>query len=326
MQLADVTLFHVIKKELSTLETELLQAVSSPVPLLREMGTHLVRSGGKRLRPALYLLAARSGPAFAQEQVMPLAVAIEIIHMASLVHDDVIDSADTRRGSPTANARWGNQAAILGGDYLFAQAFTLVSGRGYGEEIAVRLANLVSELSTGEILQDSSLYQPELTEADYYQRIEKKTAHFLALCCEMGAMITQAPEAVAKGLYAYGHAIGMAFQLTDDLLDITGTAAKLGKPAGNDIRQGVITLPVIRALAQSSKRLELEAILKDEAMTDAMVSEALAIVRDSDGVAYAQSKADQYLAQAKAALPGSLPEAVHRTFIEAADYIGRRDF
>ncbi|MBQ7516158.1 MAG: polyprenyl synthetase family protein [Schwartzia sp.] len=319
-------MFQIIKRELATLEEELLRAVSSPVPLLQEMGTHLVRSGGKRLRPALYLLAARSGPAFKESRMMPLAVAIEIIHMASLVHDDVIDSADTRRGSPTANARWGNQAAILGGDFLFAQAFTLVSGRDYGEEIAVRLAELVRELSTGEILQDSSLYQAGLSEASYYERIEKKTAHFLALCSEMGALVAQAPEAVARGLYKYGHAIGMAFQLTDDLLDITGDAAKLGKPAGNDIRQGVVTLPVLRALAQSPDRAELTAIVTDEAMTDAMVERALSIVRASDGVAYAQAKADEYLAQAKAALPEPLPEAVRRAFIKAADYIGRRDF
>ncbi len=326
MQIEDVTMFQVIKKDMAALEDELLRAVSSPVPLLREMGTHLVRSGGKRLRPALYLLAARSGPAFEEARMMPLAVAIEIIHMASLVHDDVIDSADTRRGSPTANARWGNQVAILGGDYLFAQAFTLVSGRGYGEEIAVRLADLVRELTAGEILQDSSLYRAELSEAEYYQRIEKKTAHFLAICCEIGAISAQASAAVARGLYEYGHAIGMAFQLTDDLLDVTGDAAKLGKPAGHDIRQGVVTLPVIRALDQSPNRAELAAIVTDEGMTDAMVARALAIVRASDGVAYAQAKADEYLTQAKAVLPEAIPEAVRRAFIKAADYIGRRDF
>ena len=257
---------------------------------------------------------------------MPLAVALELIHMASLVHDDVIDSADTRRGSPTANAKWSNQVAILSGDYLFAQAFSLVAGQHYGEVIALRLATLVGELASGEILQDSALFQAEHDLSSYEQRIEKKTATFLALCCEMGAIVSGAASEVAQGLYRYGHAIGMAFQITDDLLDITGDEVKIGKPAGNDIRQGVVTLPVIRALEVSPRREELAAILRDREMSEAMVARALSIVRASDGVDFAQRRANEQIQKAKAALPEEIPAAVREAFMQAADYISRRDF
>ena len=123
-------MFDVIKQDLALLKDELLQAVASPVELVTEIGTHLVKSGGKRLRPALYFLSAHGGKSFEMQRVMPLAVAVELIHMASLVHDDVLDHADTRRGTPTANAKWGNQLSILSGDYLFARAFSLVAGKG----------------------------------------------------------------------------------------------------------------------------------------------------------------------------------------------------
>lgn len=319
-------IFDVIKEDLACLEKALLQAVASPIPLIAEIGTHLVQSGGKRLRPALYFLAARSGPRFDRDHAMPLAVAIEVIHMASLVHDDVIDEADTRRGSATANSQWGNQMAILSGDYLFAHAFSLVAGNHYDEGIALRLAELVCGLSSGEIIQDASAYQAARSMPDYYRRIEKKTADFLALCCEMGAIISQADEAVSKALYTYGHSIGMAFQITDDLLDILADAERIGKPAGNDIRQGIVTLPVIRALDTSPYSAELMAIVTDPEMTDAMVSRALEIVRSSDGIAFAQAQADEYLRLAKQALPKGLPPEAEKAFLQAADFIGKREF
>ncbi len=326
MQLVKMKMFHMIKKDLSVLEDELLKAVTSDVPIITEIGTHLVKSGGKRLRPALFLLAARAGENFSIERAMPLAVAIEMIHMASLVHDDVIDKADTRRGSLTANAKWGNQAAILSGDYLFARAFSLTVGKNYGESIAMKLSKLVTELVSGEIMQDTTVYLADHTIADYRARIEKKTANFLALCCEIGGMVSGLGESDVKGLYAYGHAIGMAFQMTDDLLDITGDAKKLGKPAGNDIKQGVVTLPVIRALKTSADREELRRIVTCRDMTDEMVRRALDIVRVSDGVEYTKSCVDEYLSEAKRCLPENINSDVRKTFIEAADYIGKRDF
>ena len=326
MRIAQAGLFRSIKKDLEILEEDLLESVKSDVPLVTEVGTHLVKSGGKRLRPALLLAAAHASRNFSRDRVMPLAAAVEMIHMASLVHDDVIDHADTRRGTPTANAKWGNQVAILSGDYFFAQAFSKVAHARYGEEVGLRLAKLVSELSVGEIQQDAMMFTAEHSIEEYYQRIEKKTADFLAICCELGAMVSGADEEVCRGLYSYGHCIGMAFQITDDLLDIVGDAKKLGKPAGNDILQGVVALPVIRALEKSPNRDELAAIITNRHMTDEDVKRALEIVKATDGVDFAKSKADEFLAEAKKALPKELPEDIRETFNAAADYIGKRDF
>ncbi len=319
-------IFDWIAPELAVLEKKLIEALTSSVPLFSEIGTHLVRSGGKRLRPALYLLAAKSGEGYDEDKAMPLAAAIELIHMASLVHDDVIDRAETRRGAATANAKWGNRIAVLTGDHMFAQAFALVSRRGYTEAIGERLAALVQGLCAGEILQDSSLYTAEHDLEEYEQRIAMKTADFLAICCELGGMIGGASAEVCAGLKAYGKAVGMAFQITDDLLDVVGDEMRLGKPAGNDIRQGVATLPVIRALTSSPDRDELRAIVTNQAMTDGQLARAIEIVRASDGIETAQARADEYLAEARRVLPGAVAGEARKAFLEAASYIVKRDY
>ena len=319
-------IFRWIAPELEQLEKTLCEALASPAPLISEVGTHLVRSGGKRLRPALYLLAAKSCEGFDEKKAMPLAAAVELIHMASLVHDDVIDRAQTRRGAATANAKWGNQVAVLTGDYIFAQAFSMVSRKGYTEEVGERLAALVQGLCAGEILQDSALYTAAHDLKEYEQRIAMKTADFLSVCCELGGMVGGASPETCAGLKAYGKAIGMAFQITDDLLDVTGDEGRIGKPAGNDIRQGVVTLPVIRALETSPDRDELRGIVTNREMTDEMVARAIEIVRASDGVAAARVRADEYLEEARRVLPETVGGEAREAVLEAAAYIGQRDF
>ena len=319
-------MFDVIKGNLEVLEQGLQEAVTSTNDLVTEVGMHIVTSGGKRIRPALCLLSARGGRAFDLPHVLPLAEALELIHTASLVHDDVIDEADTRRGAATANARWNNQVAILSGDYIFARAFTLIAEEGYDPYVSKRLADLVCNLSVGEIIQDHAVYQASRGVADYYERIQKKTADFLEICCELGAMVGGMDREEMKKLAEYGHCIGMAFQITDDLLDIEQTAETIGKPAGNDIRQGIVTLPVIRALETSPDAEKLERIVTDMEMTDEMVERALEIVKATDGVDFAKAKADEYLARAKAALPEGLPDAIREAYEMVADFIGDRDF
>lgn len=319
-------MFDVIKGDLEVLEQGLQEAVTSTNDLVTEVGMHIVTSGGKRIRPALCLLSARGGRAFDLPHVLPLAEALELIHTASLVHDDVIDEADTRRGAATANARWNNQVAILSGDYIFARAFTLIAEEGYDPYVSKRLADLVCNLSVGEIIQDHAVYQALRGMADYYERIQKKTADFLEICCELGAMVGGMDREEMKKLAEYGHCIGMAFQITDDLLDIEQTAETIGKPAGNDIRQGIVTLPVIRALETSPDAEKLERIVTDMEMTDEMVERALEIVKATDGVDFAKAKADEYLARAKAALPEGLPDAIREAYEMVADFIGDRDF
>lgn len=320
-------MFDVIKGDLEQLEEQLIEAVSSPEDdLVTEVGTHLVTSGGKRIRPALCLLAAHGGASFSLARTLPLATALELIHTASLVHDDVIDKADTRRGAPTANAKWDNKIAILAGDYIFARAFRLVAENSYGDHVANRLAQLVGNLSVGEIIQDKRMYKAERDEKDYYDRIQKKTADFLEICCELGALVGGMEPQEAKCLAEYGHCIGMAFQITDDLLDILETSEQIGKPAGNDIRQGIVTLPVLRALSVSPAHDELLAIVTDPGMTDEMAARALAIVRATDGADFAKAKADAYLARAKEVLPAALSAEIRDAYVQVADFIGQRDF
>lgn len=319
-------MFDVIKKDLEVLEEELLQAVSSEEELVNEVGTHLVTSGGKRLRPALCLLSARGGKEFDLKRTLPLAVALELIHTASLVHDDVIDSSDTRRGEPTANAKWGNQVAILSGDYIFARAFSLIAAAGYSNRVSVRLAELVCNLSVGEIIQDNAVYQASRGYEDYFCRIQKKTADFLEICCDLGAEVGGLTPAEGAKLAEYGHCIGMAFQITDDLLDILQTEETMGKPAGNDIRQGIVTLPVIRALEVSPEAEVLRQIVTDPEMGTADVERALEIVKATDGIDKAKEKADEYLERAKAVLPDTLPQEVKEAYIMVADFIGDRDY
>lgn len=319
-------MFDVIKKDLEELEETLLFAVDSPVEIVREIGTHLVTAGGKRIRPALCLLAAHGGPAFDLERILPLAAALELIHTASLVHDDVIDEAGTRRGVPTANAKWGNQISILSGDYIFAQAFQLVAARDYGNYVYHRLAELVGNLSTGEIIQNRQVYMASRDMEDYYRRIQKKTADFLEISCELGGIVSGMGKEQTGKLAEYGHCIGMAFQITDDLLDIEQTEEKIGKPAGNDIRQGIVTLPVIRALNESPEREALEIIVTDADMTEEMVEKAIAIVRAGDGVEFAKDKADEYLSRARNALPEDIDGKIREAFLMVADFIGERDF
>ena len=319
-------MFDVIKQDLEVLNEGLIEAVSSPVELVNEVGTHLVTAGGKRIRPALCLLAAHGGNVFSLDKVLPLAEALELIHTASLVHDDVIDDADTRRGEPTANAKWDNQVAILSGDYIFARAFSLVAAGGYGDYVSKRLAELVCNLSVGEIIQDHTVYQAVKDLDNYYSRIQKKTADFLEICCELGALVGGMAKDDAAKLAEYGHCIGMAFQITDDVLDIMQSSEQIGKPAGNDIRQGIVTLPVIHALQVSPAGAELEEIVTNPEMTDAMVKRALEIVRATDGVDMAMAKADEYLDRARNVLPESLPAEIREAFVMVADFIGDRDF
>lgn len=319
-------MFDVIKGDLAQLEEHLLQAVTAPEPDITEIGSHLITSGGKRIRPALCLLAAHGGPKFELARVMPLAAALELIHTASLVHDDVIDAADTRRGAATVNARWNNQVAILSGDFVFARAFAMVAEQGYGKSVLKGLADLVGNLSMGEIIQDRNVYKASRDVADYYARIKKKTADFLETCCALGAEVGGMTQEEVARLADYGHAIGMAFQITDDLLDILETEEQTGKPAGNDIRQGILTLPVIRAMEVSPDAEELASIVTNPEMTPEMAERALAIVRATDGVDVARDKADEYLATAKASLPAALPSDIREAFELVADFIGERNF
>ncbi len=318
-------MLYVIKKDLSALEEGLQAEVHSDVPLITEMGRHLIAAGGKRLRPALYFLAARSDKNYNIKHALPLAITIELIHMASLVHDDVLDNAMTRRGVPTANARWGNNISILGGDFLFARAFALIAGMGYDQRILVRLASVICGLSEGEIHQNELHYKIR-TESQYNDAIAKKTADFIAASCEIGGIVAGLSPKETDALYSFGKNLGMAFQVTDDILDLISNDKKLGKPAGNDILQGIITLPVLRALNTAAEKDELYCLITNKDITREQVQRAVEIVRQSDGIAYARAAVEKYIENAKNDIPASLPHTIRESFWKVADYVIKRDF
>ncbi|MGM9539788.1 polyprenyl synthetase family protein [Anaerovibrio sp.] len=319
-------MFDLIKSDLAELEVALQEAVSAPEKIITEIGTHLVASGGKRLRPAIYFLAARCGENFSLQEAMPLGVALEMMHMASLVHDDVIDSADTRRGSATANAKWGNQISILAGDYLFAKAFALVAENNYSKRVDRQLARLICDLSSGELIQNKEIYHASCDVEEYFERIAKKTANFIAIACQLGGDVAKLPESQVQALYDFGYNVGMAFQLTDDLLDLTSDDKTLGKPAGNDILQGIVTLPAIRALEVSPDRDELRRIVTDRNMTPEMVQRALEIVRASDGIEFTRKKVEEFLHGAIAVLPEEMPEEIRESYRMVVSFVGGRKF
>jgi heptaprenyl diphosphate synthase len=236
--------------DLARVEESLHEAVSTSDRFLAEVASHLIGAGGKRIRPTLTLCAAYAvtdsdGPVSAN--AVTGAVAIELVHQGSLYHDDVIDEAETRRGVPSVNARWSNIVAILAGDFLLARASALAAR--LGGEVAEVLASTIAELCRGQVLELQHLFDVDRSEEGYCSAIEGKTASLFGTSCRVGGMVSGVGEATLDALTRYGFHVGMCFQIVDDVLDITGTDASLGKPAGQDLVEGVYTLPVIHAIA-----------------------------------------------------------------------------
>jgi heptaprenyl diphosphate synthase len=318
------SIFGIVENDLATLEIELLSVIHSPVELIKNISEHLVQAGGKRLRPALYFLCSRIGQA-ELTQVMPMAVAIELIHMATLVHDDVIDTATTRRGKATANACWGNNLSVLTGDYLFAKAFSIVTADGNSQELKI-LTDVICAVCEGEIIQNKDTFNPDQSEQEYLIRIAKKTADFIAASCQLGGMVAGLTAVEVEALQAYGYAIGMAFQVTDDILDITASAEQIGKPVGNDLRQGVVTLPVIYALEHSADRNELRQIIVERDMSEQKIKRGLAIVHDTDAIEYSYQRVADYLKQARNVLPAACNGKLREALLSVADFVGLRKY
>ncbi|MDR3589923.1 MAG: polyprenyl synthetase family protein [Negativicutes bacterium] len=317
-------IFDLVRDELMAVENELASVIRSQVDLVTDIGSHLLRAGGKRLRPALYFLCAKSGQP-AREKMLPAAVAIELIHMATLVHDDVIDEATTRRGLPTASVRWGNHMAVLSGDYLFAKAFSLIAGDTGSPTLKV-LTETICAVCEGEIIQIRDIFNPEQSEADYLDRIDKKTAGFIAASCELGAGCAGLAAGEIRGLRQYGHTVGMAFQITDDILDVTASSEQIGKPAGNDLRQGVLTMPVIYALSHSKHSAELKQLISARDMSEAKLKQIMAIIHETDAVEYSYRRVGEYLEAARNSIPRSLTGGVKESLLEVADFVGLRKY
>lgn len=318
-------LFVDIKDELQAVENELRQIVQERYQILTETSTHLLNAGGKRLRPALTLYGAKFYN-FDMEKVVPLAATMELIHMASLVHDDVVDASMTRRGKPTVKAVWGNSVSTHIGSFLFAKSLILLSRYEDTPLIFEVLSNTSVQMSQGEIIQISSSFDINQSIKDYLYRIKCKTALLIAASAQLGAVACGAGRDIHLALRRYGYNIGMAFQITDDILDMIAEQRQLGKPIGGDLRQGIITLPVIYALqcCKDKKRL-IELITKVE-KNDDEVNEALEIVKNSGAVDYSFDIAQKYVMKAKMELK-KLPDIPTRmTLGMAADFVCARKF
>ncbi len=263
---------------------------------MTEVTQHPLRSGGKRLRPALALLGGRFHRPEDKERQVGLACSAELLHMATLIHDDIVDRARRRRGQETINARWGDRMAVLAGDYLLGSALALVATWG-NRSVIESLSKCVQEMAKGEMIQFGRVNRLTDTEADYLDWIEKKTALLMAESAHLGAMGSGAPAKIVRPLWSYGRAVGLCFQIVDDVLDLTASAQSLGKPTGGDVKNGVPTLPVIHALAESSERAELRAILAN-GRDGSAVGDVVEILKRSGSFEYAYGRASSYAVMA----------------------------
>lgn len=253
-------IFGLIKNELALVEVEFERQVRSNIQVVNYLGDYLRSSGGKRVRPALLILAAQSiADRGASDNVVRLATVMEMLHTATLVHDDIIDNADLRRSRPSINARFGNQAAVLMGDWLYMTAFE-TSLRERSLEILDILTRLTRKMTEGEIIQLTTIGNVEITRDEYFDILRRKTAYLMSGCCEIGAILGGASREQQTALRDYGMNLGIAFQLADDLLDVTSDAESLGKAAGADLLEGKITMPLLLLL---EKEPSIQQVLRD---------------------------------------------------------------
>jgi heptaprenyl diphosphate synthase len=318
----DPVLTDAVRGVLDDVERGLREAVDAADPVLAEASRHLVAAGGKRFRPLLVALAAQfgsSGPA-----VCRAAVVVELTHLATLYHDDVMDEASVRRGAASANARWGNSIAILTGDYLFARAADLATDLGLD---AVRIqARTFARLVHGQIAETVGPRDADPVE-HYLRVIADKTGSLIGTSARFGAMFSGAPESVVEAVAAYGDTIGVAFQLSDDVLDIASASAESGKTPGTDLREGVPTLPVLYALADDTadtSAVRLREILAGGAVPDELLDETIELLRESAALKRARETVRGYAERARAQVAG-LPDGPARRALESlADFISDR--
>lgn len=317
-------LFTGIAPHLQLVEAAIEQALETDEPLLAEVSTHLLRAGGKRIRPAMVLLSAQF-PGADFERVLPVAAAAEMIHMATLVHDDVVDKADTRRGRPTVNALWSNQVSVLTGDYLFAKAFSMFAQTGNNRVVKI-MADVVFEMSKGELAQIESYFQSAQTEAQYYKRIAQKTGYLLAECCRLGAIMSGADDGAVQALYTYGYELGLSFQIIDDILDWEGSSSKVGKPVGSDLKVGILTLPVLHALENAGARAELKRRIDTREVSDSDVAWAKEQLVAAGSLKFAHARAQEHYRNACAQLDRVPTLASRETMQVLADFVVNREF
>ncbi len=319
-------IFNLIASELGQVESEFERQASSNVQVIAYLADYLRASGGKRVRPALTILSNYAvGGDGSRYNSIRMATVMEFLHTATLVHDDIIDRADTRRNRPTVNALYGNETAVLMGDWLYMSAFeTSLAERSL--PILDILTRVTRKMTEGELLQLTTLGRSDISEQQYLDIIQRKTAFLFSACCEVGALLGDASESEQKALSDYGMNLGMAFQLTDDLLDFTSTDDALGKSAGVDLLGGKVTLPLIYLIASEASAHEMVQTVMAEASYDSIPRQKLLDAVEGVGaIAWARARGDEYAAAARTALD-ELPDSEFCESLKAIPtYVLERD-
>jgi octaprenyl-diphosphate synthase len=318
-------IFDLVKADLRRVEEEMaLESVSS-VDAITTIGRYLQSSGGKRLRPSLLLLSSKligdGGPS-----AVRLGAVVEIIHAATLVHDDVIDEAEIRRGRPSTNAQWGNHTSVLAGDWLYMQAFQ-IAVRERNFRVLDILIGLTQMMVEGELLQLERIGHIDVSEADYMELVHRKTAGLFSACARLGSLVAGADSSSEDKLGDYAWNLGMAFQLVDDMLDFTAREQTLGKPVGGDLREGKITLPLIYALERATpdERRLIEIILEDRSYERVQFRQVRALVEKYKGFDRVQRRAQAFTDKARE-LIGEFPESPYqRALYAVTDLVTDRD-
>ena len=318
-------IFELVREDLRDVETAIdIESVAS-VDTVTTISKYLQQSGGKRLRPALLLLCARfSGGG--GKMAIQLGAVVEMIHAATLVHDDVIDVAQSRRGRPSANVQWGNHTCVLAGDWLYMQAFqTALRERNF--HVLDLLISLTQMMVEGELIQLDRIGRLSITEADCTELVDRKTAGLFSACARLGAVAASAETADEDKLGDFAWNLGMAFQLVDDLLDFVSREATLGKPVGGDLKEGKVTLPLVYALEKASpeERALVETILEDRNYDKVSFADIYAMVERHDGFQRTRERAQQFTDRARQ-IVGEFPDSPYqRALFTLTDLVTERD-
>ncbi|PKG24124.1 heptaprenyl diphosphate synthase component II [Niallia nealsonii] len=315
-------MYSFLNSDLAMIEKTLEETVMADSSVLRESSLHLLQAGGKRIRPIFVLLAGQFGD-YNIDVIKKAAVALELIHMASLVHDDVIDDADLRRGQPTIKAKWDNKIAMYTGDYIFARSLEVMSDIKKAEAHKV-LANTIVEVCIGELQQIKDKYRYEQNIRDYFRRIKRKTALLISASSLVGAIASDVEEKYQKKLYRFGYYVGMSYQIIDDVLDFVATEEELGKPAGGDLLQGNITLPVLYAMEQKEVQKAVKTVHEDMDKKD--LEKIIMLIKNSDAIDRSLKVSDLYLAKALKELEGLPNNRSKKALTNIAKYLGKRKY
>lgn len=315
-------MYSFLNSDIDIIEKTLEETIQADSLLLRQASLHTLQAGGKRIRPVFVLLAGKFG-SYDIEVLKHVAVALELIHMASLVHDDVIDDAELRRGKPTIKTKWGNKVAMYTGDYILALSLEVITNINYPDVHKI-LSKTIVEVCIGEIEQIKDKYRFNQNFRDYLRRIKRKTALLIATSCQLGAIASGASESVHKRLFRFGYYVGMSYQIIDDILDFTSNEKTLGKPAGGDLLQGNITAPVLFAMENDGIRSEIEKV--NENMDRPQIEKIISLIKQSGAIEKSMALSNLYLEKALK-IAEELPQnSVKKTLRDIAKFIGKRKF